>query len=145
MGESETRDAEDAGELARAQAEEDRWAREEALAVGPMVAMALIPLGLVLTALSALLGPLVWKAWPALFMLTVVGLAVHRMMSVRLASDRPLDLGRHGRFEGEEKRRLLRRGAVILALVCTAWLAWELVYEAQAMGALRRWVMGWRI
>ena len=110
--------------LAEAYVHENLRADAAQQTVGMAWLFALVPAGLTLVLLSALLGEWVWKLVPLLFVAAIGGPFLARLV-VRWRSELPIDLPGHGRIEGARKRRLIAAAA---ALVIAA-LAVELLVE----------------
>lgn len=128
-------------ELAQAYAHENLRADTAQKTVGMAWVFAIVPVGLMLLLLSALLGQWVWKAALPLFLVGPYAGQLLARLGVRYHSDLPLDLPGHGRLAGRRKKRLVLAAMALLV----GWLAWKLGIEGAAMGALRDFLLAWEL
>jgi hypothetical protein len=120
---------------ASADDEERTAARLDRETIGYVWPVALIPLGLVLVMLNALLGDWVWILLPASFLAIVAALLLMPLRH-RYANERPLELPDATRLHGQRKRRFLLK----LTLIAAALFVGEMLFR---MYGAKLW--DWRV
>ena len=119
-----------------AYAEECEANRLDAESLGWAWALGLIPLGLVVLLLTALLGEWAWALFPAGFFAIVFALGRLRWWR-RYESAVPLAVPGFGTFSGAAKKRLLLHATAFAAAVMVAQYAFP-----RALAAVVGWVAG---
>ena len=110
----------------------------------PAIALAIIPFGLVVLFLAAVLGEWVWKGLPLLLVGFLAGLKLWIAWRKRVDSSLPLVLPGVGRVTGARKRRLAAGGAVLMTLAVVAAFALDTAL-GWGLGVLRDWLVDWRV
>lgn len=131
-------EAEDA--LTEAYRHEDAMADAASQTVGTAWLFAIVPAGLVMLLLSALLGDWLWRLLPVFAIGAMIAPLLARLV-VRWRSDLPIDLPGHGRITGVRKKRRVLAAAGLLFAV----LAWDQLVGPALTAWLRETLLAWRI
>ena len=128
-------------EITARQAVEDGYTRDDVRAMGPVMLMAIVPIGLLLFTFSAIFGDWFWLVAPAMFIAAIYGMPIYRAWRGRVDSELPLDIPGHGRFTGQAKWRLATGGAALMLTAIVMYLFAGLAISVW-FGRLRDWVWG---
>lgn len=144
QGEQSTEPEPSDAEIAALQDVEDGYTRDDIRAMGPVMFMALVPVGLLIFTFSAIFGDRFWVVAPAVFIAAIYGMPIYRAWRGRGDSEVPLVIPGHGRFTGRAKRRLATGGAVVLLTAIVAYPFMSLTFSAW-LNQLRDWAWSWTI
>ena len=118
--------------------------RDESRRLGLLASFGLVPFGLVLLVLLAIVGRLPGILVALLFFGYFAAMFLWLNYRRRTESDLPFVIHGHGAFTGERKRRLLAGGSLVVLALVLAVLAAE-VSTPVLLERLRDWLVGWRI